>query len=98
MQQKSRTRKNRAFMLAFLILTLLCWCPLGYGSYGKVPLVLGIPSWAVLALCFSAVLFVVEWIYLFHSRLAMNDEELPDIISQLEMVDTENLVPGKEDE
>jgi len=98
MQAKSRTWRNRAFILAFLVLTLFCWCPLGYGVYGEVLLVFGIPYWAVLALGFSAVLFVVEWIYLFHSRLAMNDEELPDIIAQLEMVDTENLVPAKEDE
>ncbi|NQT36698.1 MAG: DUF997 domain-containing protein [Planctomycetes bacterium] len=98
MQAKSRTRRNLAFVLAFLVLTLFCWCPLGYGSYGQVPRVLGIPSWAVLALGLSAVLFVVEWIYLFHSQLAMNDDELPDMIAQLQSVDTAKPLPVKEDE
>jgi len=77
---------------------LLCCCPLGYVSYGHAPRLLGIPSWAVLALALGAVLFVLQWIYLFHSGLAMNDEELPDIISQLKTVDTDNPVPAKEDE
>ena len=98
MNQKSGTWQNRAFVLAFVVLTLLCWCPLGYGSYGHAPRLLGIPSWAVLALALGAVLFVLQWIYLFHSGLAMNDEELPDIISQLQTVDTDNPVPAKEDE
>jgi len=98
MNQKSGTWQNRAFLLAFLVLTLLCWCPLGYGSYGPATRFLGIPSWAVLALALGIVLFVVEWIYLFHTGLAMNDEELPDIISQLETVDTDNPVPAKEGE
>lgn len=97
MKQKSRTWQNRAFVFAFLVLTLLCWCPVGYGTYGPVPRVLGIPSWAVAALAFGAVLFVLEWIYLFHTSLAMNDEELPEIISQLQSVDTENPLPAKED-
>ena len=98
MNQKNGTWQNRAFVLAFLVLTLLCWCPLGYGSYGPVPRFLGIPSWAVLALALGVVLFIVEWIYLFHTGLAMNDEELPDIISQLKTVDIDNRVPAKEDE
>ena len=98
MKQKSGTWQNRAFVIGFLLLTLFCWCPVGYGSYGQVPRVLGIPYWAVVALAVGAVLFVLEWIYLFHTRLAMNDEELPDIISQLEAVDTDNSTPVKEDE
>jgi len=71
---------------------------LGYGSYGHVPRLLGIPYWAVLALVLGAVLFVLEWIYLFRTQMAMNDEELSDIISQLKTVDTDNPVPAKEDE
>ena len=98
MNQKSGTWQNRAFVFAFLVLTLLCWCPLGYGSYGHAPRFLGIPSWAVLALALGAVLFVLEWIYLFHSRLAMDDEELPGIISALEAMDTDKATPAKEDE
>lgn len=98
MKQESGRRRNRAFVLAFLVLTLLCWCPLGYGSYGPVPRWLGVPYWAVLALAVGGVLFVVEWIYLFRTPMAMNDEELADIISQLQTVDIENPVPAKEDE
>ena len=96
MKENNGTWQNRAFVLAFLVLTLFCWCPLGYGTYGQAPRFLGIPYWAVLALAFGAVLFVLEWIYLFHTRMAMNDEELPDIISQLKTVDTDNPVPAKE--
>ena len=98
MKQISGTWQNRAFVFAFLVLTLLCWCPLGYGSYGPVPRFLGVPFWAVLALGLGAVLFVLEWVYLFHTQLAMNDEELPDIISQLQTVDIENPVHGKDAE
>ena len=98
MKQIGGTLQNRAFVSAFLVLTLLCWCPLGYGTYGHAPRFLGVPSWAVLALALSAVLFVLEWIYLFHTQMAINDEELPDIISQLETVDIDNPVPAKEDE
>jgi uncharacterized membrane protein YhdT len=94
-KQENGVRQNRAFVLAFLVLTLLCWCPLGYGSYGPVPRVVGIPSWAVLALAVGAVLFVLEWIYLFHTKMAMNDEELSDIISQLKSVNTNNPAPAK---
>ncbi len=95
MKQISGTWQNRAFVFAFLVLTLFCWCPLGYGSYGPVPHLFGIPYWAVLALAFGFALFVLEWIYLFHTQLAISDEELPDIISQLKTVDTDNPVPAK---
>ena len=103
MKQENGVGQNRVFVLAFLVLTLLCWCPLGYGSYGPVTRVFGIPSWAVLAFAVGAVLFVVEWIYLFHTKMAMNDEELSDIISQLKSVDTNSPIPAtpisaKEDE
>ena len=98
MKQKSDSSRNQAFLLAFLVLTFFCWCPLGYGSYGEVPRLLGVPYWAVLALILGAVLFVVEWVYLFHSQLAINDEELPEIISQLKTVADDSPVPAKEDE
>ncbi len=98
MKQKNGTWQNRAFVFVFIVLTLFCWCPLGYGKYGPVERFFGIPSWAVLALALGAVLFLLEWIYLFHTRMAMNDEELPDIISQLKTVDTHHPVPAKEDE
>ena len=87
MTQNSGPWMNRAFVLAFLVLTFFCWCPIGYGAYGPVELIFGIPSWAVAAFAFGAVLFVLEWIYLFYSGEAMNDEELPGIIAQLEALD-----------
>jgi hypothetical protein len=71
---------------------------LGYGSYGAVDRYFGIPSWAVVALALSVVLFVLEWIYLFHTQMAMNDEELPDLISKLQTAAGDRPVPGKEDE
>ena len=95
MKQKSGTWQNRAFVFAFLVLTLFCWCPLGYGAYGPVQSFWGVPYWAVLALAFGAALFVLEWVYLFHTQLAISDEELPDMISQLEAVDTNEPNPGK---
>ncbi len=98
MKQTRGAWQNRAFILAFLVLTLLCWCPLGYGSYGPVSRWLGVPYWAVLALVVAAVLFVVEWIYLFRTPMAMNDEELPDVISQLQAVDIQKPGSAKEDE
>ena len=59
MNQKNGTWKNRAFVFGFLVLTLFCWCPLGYGSYGPVSRILGIPYWAVVALAVGAALFVL---------------------------------------
>lgn len=97
MKQKDSVWGNRAFVLAFLVLTFFCWCPLGYGAYGEAERFLGVPSWAAAAVGLSAVLFVLEWVYLFHSGMAMRDEDIPDIISQLQAVDTENAVPEKED-
>jgi hypothetical protein len=96
MKQKIATWQKRAFVFAFLVLTLFCWCPVGYGSYGQVGRFFGIPSWAVLAFCFAAALFTLEWIYLFWTRMAMNDEELPGIVSQLESVNSENPLPAEE--
>ncbi len=78
---------NRAFIFAFCVLTLLCWSPAGYGTYGPPERFLGVPYWAVLALGWAALLFVLEWFYLFRTSLAMNDEGLPDILAQLEAVD-----------
>ncbi len=98
MKRKTYTWQNGAFVTAFLVLTLFCWCPLGYGQYGPVERFVGIPSWAVLAFAFAVALFVLEWVYLFRTPMAMNDEELPGIVSQLEAVDTEKPAPAKEDE
>lgn len=98
MKEKTGNWQNGAFVVAFLVLTLFCWCPLGYGQYGPVGRIVGIPSWAVFAFAFAAALFVLEWVYLFQTRMAMNDEELPGIVSQLEAVDIEKPAPAKEGE
>ncbi|UCE48930.1 MAG: hypothetical protein JSW47_02070 [Phycisphaerales bacterium] len=97
MKQNKSAWLNRFLIVAFLILTFFCWCPLLYGSYGPAKRILGIPSWAALAFVFGAVLFVLEWIYLFLTGKAMSDEELPDIVSELEAVDTDAPGAGKED-
>lgn len=96
MTQKSGPWLNRAFVLAFLILTFFTWCPVGYGSYGPVGRVFGIPSWAAIALALAAVLFVLEWIYLFFTGLAITDEELPLIMSELEKADAGDADSAKE--
>lgn len=96
MNRKTATWQNGAFVFAFLVLTLFCWCPLGYGQYGEVDRILGIPIWAVLAFAFAAALSVLEWDYLFRTPMAMNDEELKGIVSQLAAVDTEKPAPAEE--
>ena len=98
MKPKTGAWTERAFVLALLVLTLFCWCPLGYGHYGPVGRLFGIPSWAVMAFGFAAVLFVLEWIYLFRTPMAMNDDELEGIVAQLKSVTTESPVPAKEDQ
>ncbi len=97
MKQKKSVWWNHFFIVAFVVLTFFCWCPLLYSSYGPSKRILGIPSWAVLAFVFGAVLFVLEWIYLFGTRRAMSDEELGDIVSELTSVDSEAPAAGKED-
>jgi hypothetical protein len=84
-------------VLAFLVLTFFCWCPLLYGAYGPAKRILGIPSWAVWAFVFGAVLFWVEWIYLFLSRKAMRDEDLPEILSDLTAAASDARDAGRED-
>ncbi len=98
MKPRSGTWQTRAFVLAFLVLTFFLWCPLGYSVYGEAPLLLGMPRWVVVAVILSAVLFVLEWIYLFHTGLAMRDEDTPDIVAQLQAVDPENTTPAQEAE
>lgn len=98
MKHKTGAWKNGAFVFAFLVLTLFCWCPLGYGDYGQVERLFGIPTWAVMAFAFAAALFLLEWFYLFRTPMAMNDEDLPGIVAQLESVTTDESLAAKEDE
>jgi hypothetical protein len=97
MKQKKSVWVKCFFAFAFVVLTFFCWCPLLYGSYGPSKRILGIPLWAVLAFVFGAVLFALEWIYLFVSGRAMSDEELGEVISELASVDAEAAAAGKED-
>lgn len=83
MSSNVNKKKNALFLSLFLILTVLCWCPIGYGSYGEVGLIMGMPSWAFIMLVIGAVLFIIEWIYLFWTDLALYDEDLEDIIDAL---------------
>jgi len=39
MASKVDKKKNTLFLIAFFVLTVLCWCPIGYGSYGEVGLI-----------------------------------------------------------
>ena len=89
MDRKSRALRNRLFVLAFCVLTVFCWCPLGYGTYGETGRLVGVPSWAAIAFLFGIGLFVLEWIYLFRTGLAVADEDLTETVSALEAVDTD---------
>ncbi len=96
MSRKKGVWPKRAFLLAFVVLTSLCWCPWAYGTVtGRV---LSIPTWAVLAYGFATALFVLEWVFLFVSGLAVNDEELPGIIADLEAGGADGPAPAKEGE
>lgn len=87
-QGEKTNNQNQVFLILFLIFTVLCWCPLGYGSYGAVGLIMGMPSWAFILLVAGAVLFAVEWVYLFHTDLVLYDENLDDIIAALQSAAT----------
>ncbi|HUT31842.1 MAG TPA: DUF997 domain-containing protein [Planctomycetota bacterium] len=93
MGRKRNAWTSRAFLGAFIVLTSLCWCPWAYGTLaGRV---LGIPTWAVVAYGVAAALFVLEWVYLFCSGLAVSDEELPAIVSELKAA-ADDAAPAKE--
>lgn len=87
MAANSKSTQRIIFGFLFCIFTLLCWCPIGYGSYGPVGRIFGIPSWAAILLFVGAVLFLIEWIYLFKTDLALSDDDLDDIIKKLQAVE-----------
>ncbi len=97
MKQKMSVWPNRCFILAFFVLTFFCWCPLFYGSYGPSERTCGIPRWAVWAFACGAVLFVLEWVYLFLTDRALSDKELPDSVSDLATLDGDASSTEKED-
>jgi hypothetical protein len=88
----SNAKKNSIFLILFLVLAVLCWCPIGYGSYGEVGLIMGMPSWAFIMLVVGAVLFVVEWVYLFKTDLALYDEDLEEIIDELKKINQKQVI------
>ena len=96
MDQTKSAWSKRAFVIAFIVLTSLCWCPWAYGTVtGRT---FSIPSWAVLAYVFAAALCFLEWVFLFRSGLAVNDDELPGIVSDLEAHEAGDPVGAKEDD
>jgi len=95
MDQRRSAWPVRAFVIAFLVLTSLCWCPWAYGTVtGRT---FSIPTWAVLAYVCAAALFLLEYVFLFHSGLAVDDDALPRIIADLEAVDTDGPTQDGED-
>lgn len=95
MNRKRGAWSRRAFIIAFILLTSLCWCPWAYGTAtGRT---LAIPTWAVLAYVFAVALVALEWVFLFLSGLAINDEDLPGIVSELEAVGADEPDSAKED-
>ena len=98
MKKKRNPRTRRIFIIAFFALTFLCWCPWLYGPYGPTRRILGVPMWTVLAAVFGVVLFILEWIYLFRAGMALTDEELPEIVSELDRVNAEDSDSPKETE
>lgn len=78
------------FFIIFCILTILCWCPIGYGGYGEVERLIGMPQWAAIALIIAAIFFVLQWIYLFCSDLAINDQDLPKMIAEIKEFSSQN--------
>ena len=75
--------KQTLFLVVFAVFTLLCWCPVGYGSYGTPTLVWGMPGWALTALLIGAIMFMLELVYLFGTNLTLNDDQLPDIVQSI---------------
>ena len=95
MNRKKRAWARRAFVLAFIALTSLCWCPWAYGTVGGRTF--SIPTWAVLAYVVAAALVVLEWIFLVPSGLAVSDEELGAILSELDAFDADGDPAAEED-
>lgn len=96
MENKEKSLQETLFWAGFIVLTVLVWCPLGYGRYGEVGRMFGMPVWAVAALVFGVLLFVLEWVYLFMTGLALDDARLSSIMHQLSLLDSESTPRTKE--
>jgi hypothetical protein len=87
MSAEANKKKNLGFLIVFVVLTVLCWCPIGYGRYGEVDLIMGMPSWAFVLLLIGALLFFLEWVYLFRTDLALYDRDVEGIVDALRKID-----------
>lgn len=81
--ENGATWKQGVFLVIFSVFTLLYWCPIGYGSYGPPRLIYGMPSWVVSALTIGAIMFLIELIFLFGTRLTLHDDQLLDILKNI---------------
>jgi hypothetical protein len=96
METQDKSWQGMMFKVAFLVLTVLVWCPLGYGQYGEVARTFGMPIWAVTALCLGVLLFLLEWIYLFMTDLALNDASLSTIMRELSKLNSDATINTRE--
>jgi hypothetical protein len=48
------------------------------------------PSWAFYLLVIGALLFVLQWIYLFQTDLALYDRDVENIVETLRKIDMED--------
>lgn len=90
-----KNKGTLAYLAIFAVLTWMTWSPLGYGSYGEPGRTFGMPTWAVIALLAGAALFVVEWIFLFYSGLALEDEEVREIVVEISRVEDDSAAKDK---
>ncbi len=95
MTPKSRTA-GRLFLAGFLVLTAMVWSPLGYGSHGPVSRLLEMPSWTVIALTASIVLFALEWLFLFGSRLSLAEDDVAEVLRELDAPRSGSPAAGRE--
>jgi hypothetical protein len=96
METQDKSWQGMMFKVAFTVLTVLVWCPLGYGQYGEVARSFGMPNWAVMALSLGVLLFLLEWIYLFMTDLALNDASLSNIMHELSKLNSDATLNTKE--
>ncbi|MEX1301018.1 MAG: DUF997 domain-containing protein [Desulfotignum sp.] len=87
MSAKANKKKNLGFLTVFVVLTVFCWSPIGYGRYGEVGQIMGMPFWAFVLLLIGALLFVIEWVYLFKTDLALYDRDVEGIVDVLRKID-----------
>lgn len=89
MSARANKKKNLGFLMVFAVLTVFCWSPVGYGRYGEVGLIMGMPSWAFYLLLIGALLFFLQWVYLFRTDLALYDRDVEEIVETLRKTEME---------